>query len=209
MQLAHHKQLTSINYFKNPLKLSDKIIIWNFSQYLFVKYHCQIFSNWYSFHICSGLVIFRNLFPKSQWFYYFIVYLRNWTCLKRNTEVNTFYLKSTTKTIYGWVLPLVGSGMATIKSYSPKSLLPSNRSWQKPHEQLRDGAGQCDKQLGRNPVLLYCLWTSIMWHRPFFRTRMLELDSYEDLSHICCLHSALSFTGSNPLSVSCGWWEHL
>lgn len=58
--------------------------------------------------------------------------------------------------MYGLVLPsfLMGSGMTTVKCYSPKNLLPSSASWQKPHEQWRDGAGQCDKPLGRSPGLL-------------------------------------------------------
>lgn len=98
MQLAHHKQLTSLNYFKNPLKLMIKLLFETLVnihlQNIIIRYfQIYIFLVYYS----SGPFIFRDLFLKSQWFYYFIVYLRNWICFKINTEVNTFYLKSTTK----------------------------------------------------------------------------------------------------------------
>lgn len=59
-------------------------------------------------------------------------------------------------------------------------------------------AGRCDKQLGRNAGLLYCVWTSVSLAPPLFGTRMLG-----PFSHLlCALHSPPP--GRHHLSVSCG-----
>lgn len=90
------------------------------------------------------------------------------------------------------------------KTLFSKSLFPSDTSWQKPHRQWEMVQVSVTSSWGE----VQCFYTvsaqQSRWHRPFFNTRMLELDSYEDLSHICCLHSALSPTGRNLLSISCG-----
>lgn len=86
-----------------------------------------------------------------------------------------------------------------------KQFVLSSTSWQKPHEQSRDGAGQCDKQLGRSPVLSYSLWTSIMFAPPLLQHKDAGTQQLWAPSHICCLHSALLPTGRNLLFISCGY----
>lgn len=85
------------------------------------------------------------------------------------------------------------------------SLFPSDASWQKPHRQWEMVQVSGTSSWGEARCFYTVSAQQSRWHRPFFNTRMLELDSSEDLSHICCLHSALSPTGRNLLSISGGY----
>lgn len=94
--------------------------------------------------------------------------------------------------------------MTTRKRYSPK-FVPLRHWLTETPQAVRDGAVSVTSSWGEVQGFYTLSAQQSCWHRPFFNTRMLELDSYEDLSHICCLHSALSPTRRNLLSISCGY----